>query len=401
MTMLKGQLDTLVPDHADVLDQRVAVSYVRRSVHVQERIFRITQEPIDRSGQHTVPEAEIDTCIPLLVGLPTTGGVHLRQHGCTVLHLRRQTQGIAVEHLVRTTHRLNEATGRDTVVTYLTPTGTDLDIIQPIYLFVADERFLAQTPSQGGRGEEAPRLLVETRRSISTEVKRYHITAVIAVVSTTEERHTTDTGYVVRCVRQVLGRIADIPVARHRIEDLCAGTAHAVLVPLLPCLTGHHAEVMFSDFASIGDRRLFDERHIARHARRDEVLRCTVIRRIVVFILEIAIAVQRRTHTDGRTNGQTLYRRDLHIDIAQPTLVVVLRITLLYHREGVRHILEVGGSSNTSAQVVTALVVTTLRIMRRIPRGHGQSGRDHGCARTTVIIHRVTSARGYERQVLT
>ena len=147
--VVQGEFKALVADVTHVLNHCIAVTHVRRSVHRQQGIQRVTAEVVDRAAQLAIPETEINTCIPLLVGFPLAVLVNLRQHRCAehscVLDV---TQRITVEHLVARTHCCHKRVGVHAVVTYLTVTGTDLQVIQPLEFQVAHERLFAQSPSQ-------------------------------------------------------------------------------------------------------------------------------------------------------------------------------------------------------------------------------------------------------------
>ena len=71
------------------------------------------------------------------------------------------------------------------------------------------------------RWEESPRVFGEARRCICTEVSRDQIAVCIRIECATKERQTTATTYSVGSREAILGGIVQIPVALHRIEDLC------------------------------------------------------------------------------------------------------------------------------------------------------------------------------------
>ena len=207
VVVAQRDLDTLVADITYVANRCVHVTHLCRCVYIKECILGIATEVVDRTGEFTVPETEVDTGIPLFVGLPLTVLVHQSQYSSTVGSDTRvlvATQRITYEYVLGGEHRVLERSGTDTVVTYLTPTGTDLDIIQPVELLVAQERLFRQTPCQSYRGEEAPRVLGELRRSIRTEVGGNHIAVVVVVERTTQESQTTRTSHTVRSISLLL-----------------------------------------------------------------------------------------------------------------------------------------------------------------------------------------------------
>ena len=164
--MSQSDFHTLVEDVTHILNQGIAVSGLGGGIHIQKCVQCRTVEIIDGTGQFAVPETKVDTGIPLLVCFPFTGLVHEGQHCGTagsVTCILLRTERIAIEDIHGRPHRILESIGVHTVITYLTKAGADLDIIQPIEAQIPHKRFFAQSPSDCGRGEEAPRLLGELR----------------------------------------------------------------------------------------------------------------------------------------------------------------------------------------------------------------------------------------------
>ena len=162
--VVQRYLHTLVTDVTHILHRATPVAHMRRRVHIQKRVQRVPAEIVHTTAQASVPEAEVDTRVPLLVGLPFAVLVRQRQQrrpvGDVIIR-GGYTQRIAVEHLVAALHHLYEDARGYTVVTHLTVTRANLDVVQPTEFQIAQKRLLAQAPCQRKRGEETPRLLGE------------------------------------------------------------------------------------------------------------------------------------------------------------------------------------------------------------------------------------------------
>ena len=186
--MVERQFKALVADIAHIAYHHAYyrhVSYMRRRVHIEQRILGITTEIIHRTRQFAVPEREVYTRIPLLVRLPFAVLVGLAQYGSTRLQL--SAERITVEPIRRTVHLGDKCIVVHPIVAYLTKAGTYLQVIQPHWLRILDKRLLAQSPSHSHRWEVAPRILREARRRIRTEVRGNHITAIVVIERTSEE----------------------------------------------------------------------------------------------------------------------------------------------------------------------------------------------------------------------
>ena len=162
--VVQRYLHTLVTDVTHILHRATPVAHMRRRVHIQKRVQRVPAEIVHTTAQASVPEAEVNTRVPLLVGLPFAVLVRQRQQrrpvGDVIIR-GGYTQRIAVKHLVAALHHLYEHARGHTVVTHLAVTRANLDVVQPTEFQIAQERLLAQAPCQRQRGEETPRLLGE------------------------------------------------------------------------------------------------------------------------------------------------------------------------------------------------------------------------------------------------
>ena len=161
---------------------------MRGCIDVEQGVECITLEVVDGTGEFSVPEAEVDTGIPLLVSLPLAILVNLCEHCCTksssILNI---TERVTVEHFVTRAHSQLECIGANSVVTHLTVTGTNLQVVEPAKFKILHKRLFGKSPSKGHRREEAPRLLGKLTRCIGTEVECYHVTAIITIERTPEE----------------------------------------------------------------------------------------------------------------------------------------------------------------------------------------------------------------------
>ena len=104
------------------------------------------------------------------------------------------------------------------VVTYLTPTGTYLEVIEPFY--VAEEFFLVGFPGKGDGWEVAPCVLWELVGTVCSEVDGGEIAILEDVMDTTKEGESACAAHIVACFCLEHGGLVEIPVLLVWVEDV-------------------------------------------------------------------------------------------------------------------------------------------------------------------------------------
>ena len=85
--VVQRDFHAFITDVPHILNQSSSITHMGRSIDIHQGIQSITTEVINSTAQFSVPETEVNTRIPLLIGLPLTGGINLRQHGSADCHI--------------------------------------------------------------------------------------------------------------------------------------------------------------------------------------------------------------------------------------------------------------------------------------------------------------------------
>ena len=128
-----------------------------------------------------VEEGKVETDVEVLNGLPLQIGIADRRNGGT-------QNALAIEHIVGSTEQGHRGTVADLLVTYTTPTETELTIGEPVLTF--EEGLTTECPGCTCRWEGSILAAVgEAARTVGTDGCGEIVAAVVVVHHTTEPRN--------------------------------------------------------------------------------------------------------------------------------------------------------------------------------------------------------------------
>ena len=116
--------DTFVADFAYVGHSGVTVTDMSRGIDTHQHIVGITDEAIDRSGEFSVPEVEVNSEAPLLGVLPVTAVVDPGQDCGACRQGLLLSEDIVNECRAVVEDVEDEGIVADIIVSYLTPAET-------------------------------------------------------------------------------------------------------------------------------------------------------------------------------------------------------------------------------------------------------------------------------------
>ena len=185
-------LKTEVAERTDVLVKHVGGERTGCSRHESQKVFGVTQIPVESHSETVVEETKVDTDVPSLpfqicivasriIGVTDELSV---LDVCTGPHI-----GIVGTILALLIYRHIREVTAYRLLTGLTPTETELEVVDHISRRL-EERHVVDFPSKGYRGEETPAVVFrETGSTVVTKSEGKEVCVLERIVQTSEERH--------------------------------------------------------------------------------------------------------------------------------------------------------------------------------------------------------------------
>ena len=174
----------------------------------------------------------------------------------------------------------------------------------------------------------------------------------------------------VSCGITVLGGLGKEPVCLTGDENLCAASAKAFHLVFLKGGTGHKVHAVLTKVLHPGEGALEDECAVTGHVLLQEVLVHFVVLGDNVVLLEQAMTDIAEVHGNVIVPYKALDGSDIHKDVSNPAVTLVHRMGIVHHGVRMGDVLEVCGSCEFTAEVLSKMVVGTLGIDHGIPGRH-------------------------------